>query len=114
MVHTVLGVLLTGTALLAAQVAAAGYCDDPERSRRWETMSRQHPDDFEIQTLDALRIGLCQKVNDGILTDLEMVRIFWSAREQMLADGSPWRTPRLLFRIRTDESGNSQHRLYCT
>ncbi|MDF1553559.1 MAG: hypothetical protein P1P84_10880 [Deferrisomatales bacterium] len=79
--------LLLGTVLAAAHAVAAGYCDDPERMARWEKMNRQYPDDYEIQTLDALRIGLCQKVRTGHLSDREMVQIFWSAQAQTLAEG---------------------------
>ncbi|HSH70757.1 MAG TPA: hypothetical protein VK997_12610 [Deferrisomatales bacterium] len=87
MIRTLIAALLAGTVMASAQAFAAGYCDDPERMARWESMSRQYPDDYEIQTLDALRMGLCQKVRMGHLTNREMVRIFWSAQAQILAEG---------------------------
>ena len=87
MIRTRIAAFLVGTAMVSTHAFAAGYCDDPERMARWETMSRQAPDDYEIQTLDALRIGLCQKLRMGHLTDREMVQIFWSARAQTLAEG---------------------------
>ena len=87
MIRPLIAAFLAGTVTAAAHAFAAGYCDDPERMARWETTSRQYPDDYEIQTLDALRLGLCQKVRMGHLTDQEMVRIFWSAQTQTLAEG---------------------------
>ncbi len=87
MIRTLIAALLAGTAMASAHAGAASYCDDPGRMARWEAMNRQYPDDYEIQTLDALRIGLCQKVRMGHLSDREMVKIFWSAQAQTLAEG---------------------------
>ena len=73
--------------LTATTTFAAGYCDNTERGVRWRQLSERHPHDYEIQTLDALRIGLCQKVESGALSEREMVQIFWSARTQLVAAG---------------------------
>jgi uncharacterized protein YukE len=63
---------------------AGGYCDDPERKRRWEALSRQYPHDVGVQALDALRLGLCEKIRQGTLTEHEAVKILWSSRSRLV------------------------------
>jgi len=78
--------------------AGAGYCDDPERVQRWETLSRKNPRDFGVQALDALRIGLCEKVRVGLLAEREAVEILWSARSRLIDEHLDVRMERFLER----------------
>jgi predicted RNase H-like nuclease (RuvC/YqgF family) len=73
-------------AALAVPCHGAGYCADPERVARWEQLSRRHPEDVDVQILDALRLGLCQKVASGVISERRMLEIFWSTRAALVAD----------------------------
>lgn len=85
---TLLGVVPLFLAMIAAPAAGApSYCNDPEAVARWENLSRSNPQDYGIQTLDALRIGLCQKVEQRTLSELEMLEIFWASRSKLIAQG---------------------------
>ena len=37
------------------------YCDDAKSWAEWDKLVRKHPKDMDLQTLHALRIGLCDK-----------------------------------------------------
>ena len=50
------------------------YCKDPIKAKEWEGMRLKYPDDLGILHLYALRIGLCQSVDDKKIS-LERVRL---------------------------------------
>ena len=68
---------------LAAQ-AETNYCHDPESNAEWEELIRKHPDDMGIQALHALRIGLCQKVDEEVLTIPKATKIFEDMRKALI------------------------------
>jgi len=41
------------------------YCEDQDTNFKWEALVLKFPDDMQIQTLHALRLGLCLKVDRG-------------------------------------------------
>jgi hypothetical protein len=65
-------------------IASEGYCSDPESWKEWEELVKKYPNDSDIQTLHALRIGLCLKVERGDLTVEQGVNIFENARKAIL------------------------------
>ena len=65
-------------------MAAEEYCSDPESWKEWEELLEKYPNDSDIQTLHALRIGLCLKVERGDLTVEQGVNIFEKARKAIL------------------------------
>jgi hypothetical protein len=65
-------------------IAAEDYCSDPESWKEWEELIEKYPNDSDIQTLHALRIGLCLKVERGDLTVEQGVNIFEKARKAIL------------------------------
>jgi hypothetical protein len=65
-------------------IAAEDYCSDPESWEEWEDLIEKYPNDSDIQTLHALRIGLCLKVERGDLTVEQGVNIFEKARQAIL------------------------------
>ena len=79
--HSIL--LLVHTLVLAGQPALAteNYCTDPESWVEWEELVGKYPNDSDVQTLHALRIGLCLKVDRGDLTVEQATDIFEKARE---------------------------------
>ena len=78
--------LLTFALLIATLPATAGedYCSDPESWKEWEELIEKYPNDSDVQTLHALRIGLCHKVKRGDLTVEQGVNIFEKARKAIL------------------------------
>jgi hypothetical protein len=60
------------------------YCLDQNSWAEWDELVANNPNDMEIHTLHALRIGLCVKVGrDGITLD-QATEIFESARETII------------------------------
>lgn len=84
--NTYLVLLLIFTLLSAnlPAIAAEDYCSDPESWREWEELLEKYPNDSDIQTLHALRIGLCLKVERGDLTVEQGTDIFENARKAIL------------------------------
>ena len=78
--------LLILTIILVSSFTAAkeNYCNDPESWKEWDMLIQRHPNDTDIQTLHALRLGLCAKVERGDLTVEDATDIFERARETIL------------------------------
>jgi len=49
-------------------MASDTHCEDDAARHDWETRTGNHPDDTALQTLHALWLGLCTKVQAGDLT----------------------------------------------
>jgi hypothetical protein len=75
-------------AFLAFSIAAfaeeKNYCRDQESWQEWDELAGKYPDDVDIQTLHALRIGLCVKVERGDLTLQQATDIFERARDRLI------------------------------
>jgi len=72
---------------LSIQLALAedvNYCTDPDSWKEWEALVEKYPNDMEVHTLHALRIGLCIKVDRGDITVPEATDIFEKAREVII------------------------------
>jgi len=84
--NTYLFLLLIFTLFVANPpvIAAEDYCSDPESWGEWEELVEKYPNDSDIQTLHALRIGLCLKVERGDLTVEQGTDIFEKARKIIL------------------------------
>src|SRR5262249_45604421 len=50
----------------------------------WETRTGKHPEDMALQTLHALWLGLCTKVQAGELTTAQADEIFESVRRSFI------------------------------
>jgi hypothetical protein len=81
--------LLLGLALHPAQAEErsepTNYCHRPESWAEWDQLLAQHPHDRGLQTLHALRLGICLKVERGELTLDEGTASFEEARAALLA-----------------------------
>ena len=64
--------------------AAENYCTDKESWKEWDTLAEKYPDDMDIQTLHALRIGLCVKVERGDIKVEQAKDIFENARNTII------------------------------
>ena len=56
------------------------YCDDLVSWAEWGEMVRKFPNDLDLQTLYALRIGLCAKIKDGTISTVDAIVLFERAR----------------------------------
>jgi len=82
-------VLLFSLCLIFAVYSAAfaesqNYCHDKESWKEWDALVEKNPNDMEVQTLHALRIGLCAKVDRDQITIDQATEIFESAREAII------------------------------
>jgi hypothetical protein len=60
------------------------YCLDKESWKEWDALVKKHPNDEEVQTLHALRLGLCVKVEQGSITFEQATDIFNRAHEMVI------------------------------
>ena len=60
------------------------YCHDKTELARWQMLNLKHPKDHNIQTLHALWIGLCQKVEKKEITTNMAQEIFEKARSSVI------------------------------
>jgi hypothetical protein len=72
--------------LLCIQFAGAtdNYCHDQESWDEWERLVQKYPNDMDVHTLHALRLGLCVKVERGDLTVEKATEIFERARDAII------------------------------
>ena len=60
------------------------YCKDKESWKEWDALVQKYPNDSDIQTLHALRIGLCIKIEQGSITFQQANDIFNRAHEMVI------------------------------
>ena len=60
------------------------YCKDEKSWDKWEALVQKYPDDEDVQTLHALRIGLCFKIDQGTITFDMAVDLFNRAHEMVI------------------------------
>jgi hypothetical protein len=68
----------------SAYAESENYCHDKESWKEWDALVEKNPNDMEVQTLHALRIGLCAKVDRDQITIDQATEIFESAREAII------------------------------
>ena len=51
-----------------APLTPENYCKDKNSWEAWNVLSKKYPNDLDVQTLHALRIGLCIKIEKGSIT----------------------------------------------
>ena len=73
-----------GVLFVRCAAAEKNYCHDPEAEAQWQALLAKHPGDMELQALHALRIGICVKVDQGVLTLDEGTQIFEKARAALI------------------------------
>ncbi len=56
------------------------YCHDKDANLEWEALVQKYPEDLQLQTLHALRLGLCLKVERGDMTVDEASEMFEHVR----------------------------------
>ncbi len=62
----------------------ANYCHDPESWNEWNQIITKYPDDDEVQTLHALRLGFCAKIGHGSIELKRAIKLFDQAHETVI------------------------------
>ena len=60
------------------------YCHDEASWKEWDALVKKYPDDMDIQTLHALRLGLCIKIDKGSIKLKDATDIFNHAHEEVV------------------------------
>jgi hypothetical protein len=89
---TIIAFCVAITIVISGQVFAAteqpsepdNYCEDLESWKEWDTLVQKHADDMDIQTLHALRIGLCFKIQRGSISLHDATKLFDNAHQLVI------------------------------
>ena len=60
------------------------YCKEPASWEQWNALVAKCPNDLDVQTLHALRIGLCTKIEQGSITLEEAIALFDHAHRMVV------------------------------
>ncbi len=60
------------------------YCKDPDSWNEWNELIANYPDDNDVQTLHALRLGLCLKIEQGSIKLKRAIKLFNWAHEMVI------------------------------
>ena len=60
------------------------YCHDKASWKEWDALVNKYPDDMDIQTLHALRMGLCIKIDKGTIKLEDAIDILDHAHGQAI------------------------------
>ena len=79
-------ILLLSFILLSTPAFAEdkNYCNDKESWKEWNELALKHPHDMSVQFLHAVRIGFCEKIENGTI-ELDIASgVFNKLREDLL------------------------------
>jgi len=60
------------------------YCKDPDSWAEWDALIAKYPNDKDVQTLHALRVGLCIKIDQGTITLKDAIDLFDRAHNMVI------------------------------
>jgi len=87
MIKRIAGIILVFALVFSSSLAYTeeqeNYCLDKESWKEWDELVRKYPNDEEVQTLHALRLGLCFKIEQGSITFEQANDIFNRAHEMV-------------------------------
>jgi hypothetical protein len=88
MAHVLAFLMIVGllTASHAEEKVPENYCEQTESWQEWQALVAKHPDDHGLQTLHALRIGICVKIKREELSVQQGTAIFEKARQALLIE----------------------------
>ena len=80
--------LLSGPAVFAVEplpkAEPENYCKDPDSWAEWDALIAKYPNDKDVQTLHALRLGLCIKIDQGTITLKDAIDLFDRAHSMVI------------------------------
>jgi hypothetical protein len=62
------------------------YCKDPASWAQWDALIAKYPNDKDVQTLHALRVGLCIKIEQGTITIQDAINLFDRAHKMVIRE----------------------------
>ena len=72
MIKRIAGIILLLGLVFSSSLAYTeeqeNYCLDKESWKEWDDLVRKYPNDEDVQTLHALRLGLCIKIEQRSIT----------------------------------------------
>ena len=87
MIKRIAGLIIVLALVFSASLAYTeeqeNYCLDKESWKEWEALVQKYPNDEDVQTLHALRLGLCVKIEQGSIT-FEMAREIFNRAHEMV------------------------------
>ena len=88
MIKRIAGIILLLGLVFSSSLAYTeeqeNYCLDKESWKEWEALVQKYPNDEDVQTLHALRLGLCFKIEQGSITFELASDIFNRAHEMII------------------------------
>jgi len=60
------------------------YCKDTASWAEWDALVAKYPNDKDVQTLHALRVGLCIKIDQGTITLKDAIDLFDRAHSMVI------------------------------
>lgn len=88
MIKRIAGIILVLALVFSCSLAyteeQTNYCLDKESWKEWEALVKKYPNDNNVQTLHALRVGLCVKIEQGSVTFEQATDIFNRAYDMVL------------------------------
>ena len=87
MIKRIAGIILLLGLVFSSSLAYTeeqeNYCLDKKSWKEWDDLAGKYPDDKDVQTLHALRVGLCLKIKQGSIT-FEMAREIFNRAHEMV------------------------------
>lgn len=94
--------LTTIVILIYASVIQAqdnkNYCNDKQSWKEWSELVAKYPHDMELQTLHAIRIGLCKKIEEKTISFETAKKIFNQLHDSVI------KNTETKYKIRKDNS----------
>ncbi len=74
--------------LLTLKANETACCEDPDTNLQWERLIQELPDDMQVHTLHALKLGLSLKVERGDLTASQASELFDKIRNTLMKENT--------------------------
>ena len=88
MIKRIAGIILLLGLVFSSSLAYTeeqeNYCLDKESWKEWGALVKKYPNDKDVQTLHAIRLGLCLKVEQGSITFEQATDIFNRAHDMVI------------------------------
>ncbi|MBF0412873.1 MAG: hypothetical protein HQK70_09200 [Desulfamplus sp.] len=94
---TIIIVLLIYPSIILAQ-DNKNYCNDKQSWKEWSELAAKYPHDMELQTLHAIRIGLCKKIEEKTISFETAKKIFNQLHDSVI------KNTETKYKIRKDNS----------
>lgn len=81
------------TGIISQQSTSINYCHDKDKAKQWEGMRLKYPADVGILHLYALRIGLCEAVDNRKISLETAIDVFNVQHEKLYLERAAQRDP---------------------